>query len=619
MTLYLLNEDVNHRATEVIEGYESYIWADRFNTEGDVEITYSVNYLNSPLIQIGSLIVHSRSFAVCRIYKYSISMDSDNPTVTYYGVDLKKVILGNQPNRNTVPKTYRWSNPANPKETTSYEDRPDGTEIRRNFFENPLFLKAKPSDTNPWQFTTNNCEIEKTDDGLVISPTSDTSANSYVDYDISNKINNSYVGQTIVIDVVMSKSGPQIGTLITNNFQFSIYVNSGSIPNLRPIDRNQPNVAHDHHRFRMIYTIPAGISSAILRLINGARANGGDVTVNSILMCRASTEKRAIELADMGYFDGLSNWYQLNPTRKIKAKPHEIAYQLLNRPDDEEYSPLEDGKYGSTIVAPLDWGSTTTSSIFPAYSSKESDGPVTYDDEKEVELEFSTGSRYDSLEDICGDMGYGFAVLRNPANGYLYKMVYSGLDRTINQQKFPAVVFDQSLGNITDMSEASTDEEAKNLALVYGANEAIFVDQFGQVGADSDYEGFDRTILIVDATGDDDPDNPKETSRQILTTAGVSALRGSTPKKYIDGEADNTNGMYTYGIDYGLGSKVTLVNPYGLVTDATVVEYIISEDSEGYKEYPTFEISDAATRDTWKGYPPTINWEDETTDKWEDK
>ena len=54
----------------------------------------------------------------------------------------------------------------------------------------------------------------------------------------------------------------------------------------------------------------------------------------------------------------------------------------------------------------------------------------------------------------------------------------------------------------------------------------------------------------------------------------------------FNGEILNYNN-YTYGVDYNLGDKVSIVNEYGIKGNATITEITEVEDETGYRLIPT--------------------------------
>lgn len=136
-------------------------------------------------------------------------------------------------------------------------------------------------------------------------------------------------------------------------------------------------------------------------------------------------------------------------------------------------------------------------SLYPASTIGEPENII------EVYLEF--GTVYESIKSICDAYNLGFRLVRNLDKSQLLFDVYSGNDHTTLQNLVPPVVFSPDLDNLTDISELASIESYRNVAYVFSqyTTVVVYVD-----GASASTSGFQRRVLMVDATDIVYPDRP---------------------------------------------------------------------------------------------------------------
>lgn len=137
-------------------------------------------------------------------------------------------------------------------------------------------------------------------------------------------------------------------------------------------------------------------------------------------------------------------------------------------------------------------------SLYPKSTITEPEDIIT------VYLEF--GSVYESIKDICEAYSLGFRIVRNMDKSQLMFDVYSGNDHTTLQSILPPVVFSPELDNLTDVSELTSIDSYRNIAYVFSPVEStiVYVD-----GADANTSGFQRRVLLVDASDITYPERAK--------------------------------------------------------------------------------------------------------------
>jgi len=162
-------------------------------------------------------------------------------------------------------------------------------------------------------------------------------------------------------------------------------------------------------------------------------------------------------------------------------------------------------------------------SMYPASTILEPDDIIT------VELEF--GTVYDSIKSICDAYSLGFRIVRNLDKSQLLFDVYSGNDHTTLQEILPPVVFSPDLDNLTDISELTSIESYRNIAYVFSPNTSVivYVD-----GADATTSGFQRRVLLVDASDVTYPDRPYTLSAAEEASINVGINLTTNTQAYRD-------------------------------------------------------------------------------------
>jgi len=236
-----------------------------------------------------------------------------------------------------------------------------------------------------------------------------------------------------------------------------------------------------------------------------------------------------------------------------------------------------------------------TGSLYSVNTIAEPDVPVV--------LSIPPMTLYQALKETCEAYGLGFRLYRGPDTSKLYFNIYTGDDRTSTQTTMPAVIFSPDLENLTNMSEFSSIELYKNVALV--------VSKFGSrwVYADADAvtaTGFKRKVVVVAANDIDTPAGVDLDAE--LEQRGKEELSKYKPLQAIDGELP-TNSKYRYGIDYELGDIVEMRNDDGLTNRMRVTEQIFVDDAEGERSYPTLAVDIFITPGTWFAWDASGVWD----------
>lgn len=232
-------------------------------------------------------------------------------------------------------------------------------------------------------------------------------------------------------------------------------------------------------------------------------------------------------------------------------------------------------------------------SIMPEDTIAEPIDPIT------VELDPTTV--YDAISDICEVWNLGFRILRNFDTSQLYFDIYAGSDRTTAQTVLPSVVFTPELDNLQNTKELTTIENAKNVAYVYSP--AGFLKVYAQ-GVDPEVEGFERRILVVNAT-DITSENPDVNT--ALLQRGNAELAKHRVYQAFDGEIAQKS-QYKYGVDYNLGDVVEQRNSDGATNNMKVTEQIFVSDREGERSYPTLTLNTFINTGSWLSWLNNQVW-----------
>lgn len=220
-----------------------------------------------------------------------------------------------------------------------------------------------------------------------------------------------------------------------------------------------------------------------------------------------------------------------------------------------------------------------------------------------ITVEIEPTTVYDAIVDICNTWNLGFRMLREYDMSKLYFDIYTGSDRTTAQSVLAPVIFTPSLDNLQNTKEFTTIEKAKNVAYVYSP--AGFQKVY-PIGVDPEVEGFERHVLVVNATDitSDNPDVPT-----ALTQRGNEELAKNRVFKAFDGEISQYS-QFKYGTHYDLGDIVEMRNTDGVINNMRVTEQIFVSDQEGERAYPTLTLNTFITTGSWLSWLNNKKWVD---------
>ena len=208
-----------------------------------------------------------------------------------------------------------------------------------------------------------------------------------------------------------------------------------------------------------------------------------------------------------------------------------------------------------------------------------------------VQVQYTGDNLYEAVCKLCSSVNIGFKITLNNNNQFVFKL-YSGVDRSYDQETNPYVVFSPSFENIIDSNYYESKAGYKNVGLVAGEGEGSA--RRTVVVGESTSKELSRRELYVDAR---DISSTTSNGGSISTSAYDDLLRqrgneGLNENKIIqsfDGQVESTQ-MYRYGEHYFMGDITQLENEYGMESKVRVTEFIRSVDKDGIDSYPTFEV-----------------------------
>ena len=201
-----------------------------------------------------------------------------------------------------------------------------------------------------------------------------------------------------------------------------------------------------------------------------------------------------------------------------------------------------------------------------------------------IDNQYTGDNLLEVIEELCSTNHIGFRVWLNDNNAFIFEL-YAGTDRSYNQDVLPWVTFSPNYGNLLNSSYKETTDKSKNVALVAGEgeNEERIT---RTVGSGS---GLARKELYVDARDLQSDDLTAAEYEQKLDERGKEKLDECKEIKKFDSECEVTK-QFVYGTDFKLGDIVQIENEFNIGAAARITEFIISDENDDLKRYPTFEI-----------------------------
>jgi hypothetical protein len=230
-------------------------------------------------------------------------------------------------------------------------------------------------------------------------------------------------------------------------------------------------------------------------------------------------------------------------------------------------------------------------------------------------------SLYKAVKDIADIYDFGFRFYRNGDTGQLFFNIYTGSDRTLQQEVLTPVVFSQDLQNLMNTTEFNTTEKTKNVAYVLWEHPDTHVMYREVVYAPevdpANMTGFDRHVIHVPGEiQDDDKDNEALISAALIRQ-GLDELAKHRAFTGFDGEISQYS-QYKYDFDYFLGDMVVMQDSNGMRNNMRVTEQIFVSDRDGDRSYPTLSFRTFVQPGSWEDFGYRA-WEDMGAEYWVDQ
>lgn len=203
----------------------------------------------------------------------------------------------------------------------------------------------------------------------------------------------------------------------------------------------------------------------------------------------------------------------------------------------------------------------------------------------DIDTQINCGYLDEAITSICSTYNYGWSV--DIVNNKLVLNINKAVDRSFAQSDRPYVVFADSFDNLYNTDYQLDAEKYANVALIGGEGEG---DErvYTSVG---DSSGLARFEMFVDARdlSSNDGEITSDEYADMLRQRGNEKLADKAYTEGFSGEMA-TDASFVFNRDFFLGDIVTVINSYGINKNVRVVSVIESEDENGYKIIPQFNI-----------------------------
>jgi hypothetical protein len=206
----------------------------------------------------------------------------------------------------------------------------------------------------------------------------------------------------------------------------------------------------------------------------------------------------------------------------------------------------------------------------------------------DLRAQFTGDSLYEAIRAICEVYGLGFKVILSQENNFVFSL-YPGVDRTSEQSVNDPVIFSPEYDTLLGSNYRSSTESLKTVAIVAGEGEGA--DRKHTTATLVETNAIYRRELYVDARdisstieGDTLSD---EDYTYLLEQRGIERLAETLSDVEFD-TSPVIGRQFVFRQDYNVGDIVEMENAYGIGGSFRVTEAIISDDSDGYKVYPSF-------------------------------
>ena len=204
-----------------------------------------------------------------------------------------------------------------------------------------------------------------------------------------------------------------------------------------------------------------------------------------------------------------------------------------------------------------------------------------------VDSSKSGGELGEHLFELCKSNEMTVDILMNHSTRKFEVYTWQGVDRSTLQTTNPPVIFSKEFDNVINQQYTKSYTDYKNVAVVAGEGEG----DARQVAIYNDEpSGFDRREVYIDARNVRSEYRDENDNEVVLTSAEYASLLREQGKEQLaeyqiietyESEIDMYS-QFVYGVDYGLGDKVSNRNDeLGKILHARVVTATLTSNRNG--------------------------------------
>ena len=194
----------------------------------------------------------------------------------------------------------------------------------------------------------------------------------------------------------------------------------------------------------------------------------------------------------------------------------------------------------------------------------------------------------DFVFSTCEAFRFGFRIIFE--NGKLKYSCYQGNDRTIRQDRFPAVIFAEEFENLGDTVYTLDRSTYFNRFIIGGEGDGKTRKEAVYTRSIQKNAGILMREKFIDAknvSSNSDGIQSEADYLGLLQAIASDAANAAEQTESFGGDV-LPGGQFVYRKDYFMGDTVTVRNAYGITGTAVVSEIVETEDESGYRLIPVF-------------------------------
>lgn len=207
-----------------------------------------------------------------------------------------------------------------------------------------------------------------------------------------------------------------------------------------------------------------------------------------------------------------------------------------------------------------------------------------------VKAQFTGDSIFEAIRALCDVNNIGFRITLSSDNKFVFQL-YSGTDRSYDQEKNPYVIFSPNFENIINSNYLESKKSFRTVTLVAGEGEGSARKTMTVSIESGAGQGLLRREMFTDAR-----DISSTIDGRVLTSAEYNAqltqrgneyLAQNSITKSFEGQVETTH-MFRYKEDFFMGDIIQIANEYQIESKSRVTEVVMSQNVSGYDVFPTF-------------------------------